>query len=40
VKWEDNPNLARSFNAISGRPAVKSAIAKVGRYQVEPRYGH
>jgi GSH-dependent disulfide-bond oxidoreductase len=30
VKWEDNPNLARWFNAISERSAVKAAIAKVG----------
>ena len=30
VKWEDNPNVARWFNAISERPAVKTAIAKVG----------
>jgi GSH-dependent disulfide-bond oxidoreductase len=30
VKWEDNPNVTRWFNAISERPAVKTAIAKVG----------
>jgi GSH-dependent disulfide-bond oxidoreductase len=29
VKWEDNPNLSRWFNAINDRPAVKAALAKV-----------
>jgi GST-like protein len=29
VKWEDNPNHARWFNAISERPAVKAALAKI-----------
>ena len=31
VKWEDNPNLGRWFNAISARPAVKRALDKVGK---------
>ncbi len=29
VKWEDHPNLSRWFNAISARPAVKAALAKI-----------
>jgi GSH-dependent disulfide-bond oxidoreductase len=30
VKWDDHPNVARWFNAISERPAVKAALAKIG----------
>ena len=29
VKWDNHPNLARWFNAINERGAVKAALAKV-----------
>jgi GST-like protein len=30
VKWDDHPNLARWFNSINERPAVRAALAKIG----------
>jgi len=33
VKWSDHPNIARWFDAISARPAVKKALEIVGAIQ-------